>query len=445
MKFRKETEFQETEIGKIPREWRIVKLKDVAMEIKSGFASGKRNEVDGIIHLRMFNIDLNGMLSFDEIIKVPKPKDWKQYLLRHGDILLVNTSGSEEHIGKVAFFENVELECTYSDHLTRIRIDENKADSRWVYFVLYYLWQTGYFKSLVHQQAGGQRNIPLKAIENLPITLPPASEARKIAEFLSMFNTTIKLHHEERERLERLKRGLMGELLTGRIRVREENGRLSFYRETEFQETEIGKIPRDWRIEKLGSIVVKAKMGGTPKRSVREYWGGDIPFAKIEDITSSHKYLFKTSTTITRLGLENSNAWIVPRDSLLITIYGTLGAVAINKIELATNQAIVSIVPKKDIVDVEFLYYWYSFFQPNWNKYVKKSTQPNLTLEIIVNSLIPLPPLNEQKGIVRILSLIDRAIELYHGERGKLERLKRGLMDLLLTGKVRVVDGDVGS
>jgi type I restriction enzyme S subunit len=219
MKLRKETEFQETEIGKIPREWRIVRLKDVAMEIKSGFASGKRDEVDGIIHLRMFNIDLDGMLSFDEIIRVPKPKDWKQYLLRHGDILLVNTSGSEEHIGKVAIFENVELECTYSNHLTRIRIDENKADSRWVYFVLYYLWQTGYFKSLVHQQAGGQRNIPLKAIENLSITLPPASEARKIAEFLSMFNTTIKLYREEMTRLERLKRGLMDLLLTGKVRV----------------------------------------------------------------------------------------------------------------------------------------------------------------------------------------------------------------------------------
>jgi type I restriction enzyme S subunit len=219
--FYRETEFQDTEIGKIPREWKIERLKNVAMEIKSGFASGKRDETDGIIHLRMFNIGLNGMLSFDEIIKVPKPRDWRQYLLRHGDILLVNTSGSEEHIGKVAIFENVELECTYSNHLTRIRINENEVDSRWVYFVLYYLWQTGYFKSLVHQQAGGQRNIPLKAIENLPITLPPTNEARKIAEFLSMINTVIKLYREEMIRLERLKRGLMDLLLTGKIRVGE--------------------------------------------------------------------------------------------------------------------------------------------------------------------------------------------------------------------------------
>ena len=220
--FYRETEFQDTEIGKIPREWKVVKLKNVAMEIRSGFASGKRDETDGIIHLRMFNIGLDGMLSFDEIVKVPKPRDWRLYLLRHGDILLVNTSGSEEHIGKVAIFENVELECTYSNHLTRIRIDENEVDSRWVYFVLYYLWQTGYFKSLVHQQAGGQRNIPLKAIENLPITLPPTNEARKIAEFLSMINAVIKLYREERTRLDHLKRGLMDLLLTGRVRVVEE-------------------------------------------------------------------------------------------------------------------------------------------------------------------------------------------------------------------------------
>jgi len=217
--FYRETQFQETEIGKIPKEWRVVKLKSIAVEIKSGFASGKRDEVDGTIHLRMFNISLDGMLSFDEIIKVPKPKNWRQYLLRHGDILLVNTSGSKEHIGKVAIFEDVKLECTYSNHLTRIRIDENKVDSRWVYFVLYYLWQTGYFKSLVHQQAGGQRNIPLKAIENLPIMLPPTSEARKIAELLSMINTAMKLYHEERVRLDSLKKSLMDLLLTGKVRV----------------------------------------------------------------------------------------------------------------------------------------------------------------------------------------------------------------------------------
>jgi type I restriction enzyme S subunit len=423
MKFRKETEFRETEIGKIPRGWHVAKLGEL-IEMNHG----ERPEVI----LQEGDVPIyggGGLYGFTNTYLVDKP-----YVL----ILARVGKGS---VGKV-YLARGRVWVT-DNAIYGYSKDPNGITTVYAYYWL--LFDKTWIEKYVRRSAGGYAIITLNSLNNLKLPLPPLNEQKGITKILSTIDKAVDLHYKGKERLECLKRGLMSELLTGRIRVREENGRLSFYRETELQETEIGKIPRNWRIEKLGSIVVKAKMGGTPKRSVREYWDGDIPFAKIEDITSSHKYLFKTSTTITRLGLENSNAWVVPRDSLLITIYGTLGAVAVNKIELATNQAIVGIVPKKEIVDVEFLYYWYSFFQPNWNKYVKKSTQPNLTLEIIVNSIIPLPPLNEQKGIVRILSLIDRTVELYHRERERLERLKRGLMDLLLTGKVRVIDGDVGS
>jgi type I restriction enzyme S subunit len=211
-----------------------------------------------------------------------------------------------------------------------------------------------------------------------------------------------------------------------------------FKRETEFQDTEIGKIPKEWKVVKLKDIATKIKMGGTPKRTVKEYWNGEIPFAKIEDITNSGKYLLSTSSTITRLGLENSNAWLVPMNSLLITIYGTLGMVIINKIEVATNQAIVGVIPKRELVDVEFLYYWYLYYQPNWIKFVKKSTQPNLTLEIVANSKLPLPSLAEQKVIAEILSTVDRAIEVVDAAVVRLEGLKKALINKLLTGRVRV-------
>jgi type I restriction enzyme S subunit len=211
-----------------------------------------------------------------------------------------------------------------------------------------------------------------------------------------------------------------------------------FKRETEFQDTEIGKIPKEWKVVKLKDIATKIKMGGTPKRTVKEYWNGEILFAKIEDITNSGKYLLSTSSTITRLGLENSNAWLVPMNSLLITIYGTLGMVIINKIEVATNQAIVGVIPKRELVDVEFLYYWYLYYQPNWIKFVKKSTQPNLTLEIVANSKLPLPSLAEQKVIAEILSTVDRAIEVVDAGVVRLEGLKKALMRELLTGRIRV-------
>jgi|GEM_PF-432020 len=180
---------------------------------------------------------------------------------------------------------------------------------------------------------------------------------------------------------------------------------------SDYVETDIGEFPKDWDVRKLKDVIIKAKSGGTPRRNVPEYWNGNIPFAKVQDITKSGKYLYNTEEFITEKGLENSNAWIVPKDSLLLTIYGSLGFVAINKIPVATNQAIVGIIPNKNIIDTEFLYYWYLYFKPYWSKFIKKGTQPNLTLEIVLNSSVPIPPLEEQKKIVELLQ---KATDIYY-------------------------------
>jgi type I restriction enzyme S subunit len=205
----------------------------------------------------------------------------------------------------------------------------------------------------------------------------------------------------------------------------------------EFKDTEIGKIPKEWNIVKLEKICNKIKAGGTPLTTKKEFWNGGIPFVKIEDITSSGKYLTKTSNFITKIGLENSNAWIIPANSLLLAMYGSLGEVSINRINVATNQAILGIIPKEED-DVEFLYYWFLYFKPNWKRYAKPTTQANLTAEIVKNSLTPLPRQEERKKIAEILSAIDKKLEIERNEKTRLERIKQAMMDLLLTGKIRI-------
>ena len=110
---------------------------------------------------------------------------------------------------------------------------------------------------------------------------------------------------------------------------------------TRYKQTEIGKIPEDWEVVKFEDVCDRLQSGGTPKTTTKEYYGGKIPFVKIEDISNSGKFLDKTKITITEEGLKNSSAWLVPRNSLLLAIYGSLGAITINKIELTTNQAIL--------------------------------------------------------------------------------------------------------
>ena len=214
---------------------------------------------------------------------------------------------------------------------------------------------------------------------------------------------------------------------------------------SDYVETDIGEFPKDWDVRKLKDVIIKAKSGGTPRRNVPEYWNGNISFAKAQDITKSSKYLHNTEEFITEKGLENSNAWIVPKDSLLLTIYGsTLGFLAINKIPVATNQQIIGIIPNKNIIDIEFLYYWYLYFKPYWSRFIRKDAIPHLTHEIVLNNLIPIPPLEEQKKIAEILSTIDNKIETETKYLEYMKKLKEKLLAALMTGKIRVNSISIG-
>ena len=443
MKFKIETEFQETEIGKIPKNWKVVRLKEIALEIKSGFASGKRDDVNGVVHLRMFNIGLDGILTFDEVVKVPKPEDWKQYLLEYGDILLVNTSGSEEHIGKVAFFEKSDMKCTYSNHLTRIRINRSLTDPKWIYFVLYYLWYKGYFRTFIHQQAGGQRNIPLKTIENIPVILPPYNEVKRLVKILTSLQFTSKKVNEAINKLTALKKALMRELLTGRIRVNEENGKLVFHRETEFQETKIGKIPREWEVVSIRDSFELYK-GTTPSTKNNKYWGGSIPFVTPTDITAINDlnkiYLTKTEKYLTKEGVQSRNLRIIPAGSLLFTSRATIGYLAINSVEVTINQGVIALIPKRNDINVLFYYYYLINMRRRFEELSGGSTYKEISMSTFSRTTIPQPSSIEQKKIAEILLTIDKAIGLHYEEKVRLNRLRRGLMNLLLTGKIRVLE-----
>jgi len=214
--------------------------------------------------------------------------------------------------------------------------------------------------------------------------------------------------------------------------------KVEFYKETKFKDTEIGKIPKEWDVVKLDEVCMKIKAGGTPLTSRKEYYNGNIPFVKIEDMTSSYKYLKSTSATITEAGLKNSNAWLVPVKSLLVAMYGSIGAIAINEIEATTNQAILGILPIEEKTNVEFLFYLLTHLKPLLKKYAKQTTQANLTAEIIKNFKVALPNYFEQQKIAEILSTVDEKLEILKQEKVKLERIKRWFMQELLSGRIRV-------
>jgi type I restriction enzyme S subunit len=209
---------------------------------------------------------------------------------------------------------------------------------------------------------------------------------------------------------------------------------MKFYKENEFKETQIGRIPKDWKVVKLEDSEVSylIKSGSTPSRNRVDYWNGTIPFVTIGDMTKTIKYLYDTESKITEFALKNSNTFLVAKDSILLSMYGTIGKIVINKIATAISQNIAGIIPNRENVDVEFLYYALMHFSFQF-KSAKIITLKHLDIQMVKNTKIPLPPLNEQRAIAEILFTVDEAIQKIDEIITKTERLKKGLMQELLT------------
>ena len=221
-------------------------------------------------------------------------------------------------------------------------------------------------------------------------------EQKRIASALSKIDTylenTIKLIGEK----ERFKRGIAKKLLTCK---EGEN----------IPEARFKGFEGEWEIVKLGDIT-KMISGGTPNTKIKEYYNGNIVWATITDITNSYKYLYDSEKKITELGLQNSSTKIFPINTVLYSIYGSIGECAISKVECTTNQAILGI-ECSDKINYNFLYYLLSNHKNNAKKLRQFGTQPNINKKIVLNFCFKIPNIEEQEKIGGYLSLLDAEID----------------------------------
>ncbi|MHB1308651.1 MAG: restriction endonuclease subunit S [Limisphaerales bacterium] len=196
------------------------------------------------------------------------------------------------------------------------------------------------------------------------------------------------------------------------------------------------QIPADWSLVRMDDLAVKLKAGGTPSRQNKSYFGGDIPFVLIDDMTSSGVYLKSTKETISQAGLDACSAWIVPKNTVLLSMYATIGATVITTFPVATNQAILAIIPR-EMCDREYLSFCLQAHKAHLARLNVESTQKNINKGIVSSFPIPLPPLPEQTQIAHILSTVQRAIEAQERIIQTTTELKKALMHKLFTEGLR--------
>lgn len=209
-------QFKDTEIGRIPEEWRVVKLEDILEELKNGFPSGKRDE-NGIVQIRMNNVTTDGRLIFDSYLKVPIPENINFWQLKKDDFLFNNTN-SIDLVGKSTIFYDALFPCTFSNHFTRIRFKKDLVMPELILYHVLSLWEKGYFKSVAIRHVG-QSAVRSEYLLKLKIPLPPLLEQRQIVEILSKLDDIIRNSRENINKTKALKMMLINQFLKGGLEI----------------------------------------------------------------------------------------------------------------------------------------------------------------------------------------------------------------------------------
>lgn len=284
-----------------------------------------------------------------------------------GSILL----SSRATIGECSIAQR---ECTTNQGFQNL-IPKNDTNNEF----LYYLAQTKKHHFIKYASGSTFLEISNSEIRKTKCTVPGTEEQTQIAAFLSALDDRISVQNKIISKYETLIKGIYHDFFSK---------------------------PADYAI-KIKDLIIKGKAGGTPSSTVAQYYNGDIPFLSISDMTKQGKYVSYTEKHISKSGIENSSAWIVPSNSLIFSMYASVGLVCINTVPLATSQAMFSMV-LKDCRMIEYIYYYLNFFRDTKiHRHIETGTQSNINAETVRNIEIPFQS-NHSKLVETINSIEKR-------------------------------------
>lgn len=422
--------YKQTEVGVIPEDWDVKRISDIA-DVFSGGTPNRENPKywDGNVPwITTTLIDGKDIIEANEFITEAGVVGSSVKWCRPGAILMA-MYGQGKTRGKVAILS---FNATINQACAAIEL-KDLTSSVFVLHMLIHMYKI--IREL--SNAGGQENLSGFIIKNLRVPYPPKQERIAIANSLSDTDALISGLEQLIAKKQAIKTATIQQLLTGRTRLpqfaQRPDGSPKGYKLSE-----LGDIPEDWEIKQIIQFT-DCTAGGTPSTSIASYWGGEHPWMSSGELHL--KRVFDVSVRITDEGLGNSSTKYVPADSVLIGLAGqgkTRGTVAIAKIPLCTNQSIASIFPSAEHCP-EFLFY---NLDSRYEELRELSTgdggRGGLNLAIIRRLKVIFPDKTEQSAIANVLSDMDSELTELEQKLAKARDLKQGMMQQLLTGRIRL-------
>jgi len=413
--------FKQTEIGELPEEWEVVRLGELAI-INPAYPLQRGKEY---AFIPMEALDEN----FPKVKFIQK-RTWKGggSRFKYGDVLLARITPSAEN-GKTAVIDFLGPH-EFGFGSTEFIVFSPKTEITTSLYIYYLLKWSNIRNRLISQMTGttGRQRIPNDAPYYVFVLLPPLEEQRRIAGVLRLVDRVAEKTKRIINIYERAKKFALKHLLTRGIG------------HTRFKQTEIGELPEEWKVVRLGDVARVFAGSSAPQK--REYFENGIsPFVRVQDLAhyGQTRRLREVADKVNERAVQEHHMVLARKGTIVFPKSGAaleknhraiLGVDAY----IVSHLAAVEANPEK--VSNEFLFWWLcrvdmASLNPN-------PGYPSIRLEEIKALPIPLPPLEEQKQIAEMLSTIDAAIENEKRYLGILEKYKKWMLDNLLTGRIRL-------
>lgn len=415
--------YKRTKVGVIPEDWSVCSIGELFRYLPT--AANSRADLDGTgnvayVHYGDIHTRFHHFIDFssDDVPRLSADKNITASRLRDGDLIVADASEDEAGVGKSVEVQNLgATEAVSGLHTLLLRAKNLRVHDGY----RGYLLEKEIVKRQLRRLATGLKvfGISKQALRNVRVPLPSPDEQRVIAEALSEVDRLLAALEALIAKKQAIKQATTQRLLTGKTRLPGFSG--------------------EWEAKRIGQFA-SCGAGGTPSTTVPEYWGGPIRWMNSGELNK--RIVNDVEGRITERGLRESSTNIVPPRCVLVGLAGqgkTRGTVAMNTVELCTNQSIAAIYPNRSFVSD----YLYHNLDARYEELRSLSAggggRGGLNLQIILSLDVPFPRKDEQRAIAAVLCDMDAEIVALEQRRNKAHAVKEGMMQQLLTGQVRLI------
>ena len=423
---------KQTEIGMIPEEWEVKKIKEVGKVVtgKTPPTSNKRYFDGKYPFIRIPDMGKSVFVRESELSLSEEGAKYMKKLKLPQKAVMVSCLATIGQVGITA------KESFTNQQINSIIPYQDKIISEWIY----YFFKSN--KSYLDSFGGGgsvYTNISKSKFENIVIPIPPLSEQRAIAKILSDLDAKIELNQKMNKTLEEIGQALFKHWFVDFEFPNEEGKPYKSSGGEMVYNEELGKeIPKVWEVSNIGKEL-KTILGGTPSRERKEYWiNGNIPWINSGEINKFP--IIDATEYITPDALKNSATQLMPKRTVVLPFVISINkqiSISILGTEVCGNQSVLGIVEKQGLPS-EYIYYWVEHMKKDIYSWATGGAQQHINKTNVDKTKILIPSKDVMQNYSRIVRQIFDLVIKNSLEVKTLSQIRDALLSKLMSGKIRV-------